>query len=182
MKVLKIVLLLIAFIVLVLFLMLMQAGIFKTVTASEKVMGPYTLVYESYKGDYNNTGKVFDRVYRKLKADGIITSRGLGVYYDDPATTPAGQQRSDCGSVIEEADLQKLEAVKAKYNVMQILKKECIVVEFPFKNYLTYMLGPSKAYPVMVNFAMKKGYKVTRAYELYDNPGKLVYYVFEINK
>ena len=70
-------------------------GIFSSVSVIEKEMGPYTLVYDSFVGDYKDTGPVFAGIHELLLKDGIPTIDGIGIYHDDPAQVPAGQRRSD---------------------------------------------------------------------------------------
>ncbi|MFA5879644.1 MAG: GyrI-like domain-containing protein [Candidatus Margulisiibacteriota bacterium] len=175
---------LIAIIILAIILLLFLGymGVFSKVTISEKEMGPYTLVYQSFVGPYQKTGKVFSEVYEKLKTDGIITEKGLGIYYDNPQTVPSDKLKSDCGSVIEGKNIVLFEKVKDKYQVKNIDKKLCLVGEFPIKNSFSYMLGAMKVYPILMNYAKEKNYKIDLSYELYDMPNKVTYYVFVISK
>ncbi|MBU0574485.1 MAG: GyrI-like domain-containing protein, partial [Candidatus Margulisbacteria bacterium] len=124
-------------------------GYFGTPQVTEQEMGPYTIAYESFVGPYAESGKVFDRLFKSLKTDGVEATRGFGIYYDDPAITPKDQLRSDCGIIIEEQNLKKLAQLKKKYLFMTIPRQKYLVVEFPIKNMLSYMIGPMKAYPAM---------------------------------
>lgn len=157
-------------------------GVFSTPAAAEKVMGPYTLVYDSYVGDYKETGKVFDRIHNSLAADGITATKGIGIYYDNPSKTPKDQLRSDCGSVLEEKDSARVAELEKKYKVKMIPQQESVVTEFPVRNVLSYMIGPMKAYPALMQYAQQKGYKSGMMYELYDMPAKKIYFVMEIAK
>lgn len=182
MKWLKIIGILAAAAVVLVVVFLGYMGMFSAPGVDERGMGPYTIVYESFTGPYKDTGKVFEKVYVALKADGIETTRGLGIYYDNPADVPADKLRSDCGSVVEEADLAKLKKLGSKYNVKVIPRSESAVVEFPIKNMLSYFIGPMKCYPVLSKHAEAKGYAYGMCYELYDMPAKKIYFVMEIEK
>jgi len=156
-------------------------GMFSTLEPVERVMGPYTFVYEEFAGPYRDTGPVFDKVNAALEKEGIQPPRGLGIYYDDPAKVPADKLRSKCGSIIEGENLKKFEKVKEKFKVIVIEKSRGVVVEFPIKNALSYMIGPMKCYPFMAKYIQEKGYKLKgNAYELYDIPGAKTLYVFPL--
>jgi hypothetical protein len=59
-------------------------------------------------------------------------------------------------------------------------KKISIVIEFPKKNMLSYMIGPIKCYPALMKYAQEKSYKMAAPYELYNN--EKILYVMEIVK
>lgn len=140
-------------------------------------------MYEEFTGAYKDTGPVFDRVYKALQKEGINTTRGLGIYFDDPRKVAEEKLRSHCGSIIEEKDLPKFEKVKAKFKVVTIKKSKSVFVEFPIKTALSYMVGPMKCYPALSKYVKEKGYGMSgNAYELYDMPAKKTFYVFPIKE
>jgi hypothetical protein len=157
-------------------------GMFSSVLVIEKEMGPYTLVYDSFVGDYKDTGPVFARIHESLLKDGITTTDGIGIYHDDPAKVPAGQRRSDCGSVLPEKDLSRVPELQQKYRIMVLEKKKSMVAVFPVKNSLSYMLGPMKGYKALMDYAGAKGYRLAEPYEYYDMAGKRVCFVMPIEK
>jgi hypothetical protein len=181
MKILKWVLIVLLVLVLIVVGFLAYLGVFSSVAVVEKEMGPYTVVYERFVGPYQETGKVFEKVYKSLTADKIETTVGIGVYYDDPKTTPADKFRSDCGAAIADKDVSKVKALK-KYKLMSIAKKPCLVVEFPIKNMLSYMIGPMKAYPELMKHATANKVNVALVYEVYDMSAKKACYVMQIKK
>lgn len=164
------------------FAILAYMGALTEPSVSEAKMGPYLLVYEEYVGPYMNTGKVFDKVYNAVKNDGIETTRGLGIYFDDPSRVPADKLRSECGVVIEGKDASKFAAVSKKYMSKKIKASDSLVVEFPIRNAFSYMVGPMKAYPALAKYARSKNYKMAGAYELYDHPAGKIFFVMEISK
>ncbi len=159
---------------------LANIGIFFTPVATEMVTGPYTFVYEEFIGDYKESGVVFDRIYKAMEDEGIKTERGIGIYFDDPKVVPADKLRSHCGIIIEEKDLDKVPELEKKFKVGQIEKAESVVVEFPIKGSLSYMIGPMKCYPVMGEYANEKGYNMTTTYEIYDEASKKILFVMGI--
>jgi hypothetical protein len=182
MKILKWFLIVIAVLALLLVLFLAYMGMIFPLKTYESKMGPYTIAYESYIGPYGETGPVFTKVYESVKADGIETTKGLGIYYDDPGKVSADKLRSDCGIVIEQSDLAKFNKVRRKYNVKKLPQKDSIVIEFPIRNALSYFMGPMRAYPALTKYVEEKGYKFGMPYELYNEPEKKVYFIMEIVK
>jgi hypothetical protein len=77
------------------------------------------------------------------------------VYYDDPANT-SGTLRSDVGSVISQKDLSKLNKKSSDYKLKVVEGGDKVVIEFPYKNALSYMVGPMKVYPVMNKYLIEK--------------------------
>jgi hypothetical protein len=58
-----------------------------------------------------------------------------------------------------------------------------MVVEFPLKNSLSYMIGPMKVYPVIAKYMKDKGYNnEVPMVELYDMMAKKIYYIANITK
>ncbi|MCK5243546.1 GyrI-like domain-containing protein [bacterium] len=157
-------------------------GMLGSLQVVEKEMGPYSLVYDSHLGPYKETGPLFDKVYKQLQAEGIQTRLGLGIYYDDPRTVPADKLRSECGVVLEDKDLDRIEELKEKYQVKTLEKRPSMVVVFPVRNSLSYMLGPMKGYPALMKYARQKGYQISMTYELYDEAAKKVYFVATFEK
>jgi hypothetical protein len=154
-------------------------GMFNGVKVSMRNVGPYTYVYESFIGPYKDTGKVFDRVYKELRADGVHTDSAIGIYYDDPNTVKASKLHSDCGCILEEKDLSRLPALLEKYKIKTVGAKMRLAAEFPYRNVLSYMIGPAKVYPVLMSEALKNGSKVVSVFEVYDMTEKKILYVIE---
>ena len=182
MKILKWILIVILVLLLLVLAFLAYMGFFSSLKIYEAKKGPYVIAFERFVGPYAKTGPVFDRVYKGLKAEGIETKRGLGIYYDDPSRVPAEELRSDCGVVIETKDLPRFRKVKHKFKVKWIPKKDSVVLEFPIRNMLSYMMGPMKAYPALMKYAKEKGYKIKMTYELYDESKKKIFFVMVIAK
>jgi len=182
MKILKWILIVIIVIVLLVIGFLAYMGIFSPMKPYESKMGPFTIAYENFVGPYGKTGPVFARVSEALKAEGITTARGLGIYYDNPSQVPADKLRSDCGIVIEEKDLAKFNKLKTKFKVKELAQNDSVVVEFPIRNAVSYMIGPMKAYPALMKYAGEKNYKGTMTYELYDEAHGKAFFVMVIEK
>jgi hypothetical protein len=160
--------------------LLWYAGMLERPRISEQEMGPYTMMYQSFTGDYKKTKPVFDEVYENLKKEGFSSSTGMGIYYDNPATVPADRLRSDCGAVLEGTALEHRADLAKKYPVKTIERQQCVVAVLPIRSALSYMTGPMKAYPALGRYLQKKGYTVGLAYEIYDMRNKKIFYVMTI--
>jgi hypothetical protein len=57
-----------------------------------------------------------------------------------------------------------------------------VVVEFPYKNELSYVIGPARAYPVIMKYAKENKLAMKIAYEIYDTLEKKIYYIMEVAK
>lgn len=157
-------------------------GGFNKVEVKEQNMGPYTIAYTEFVGDYSLVGPSMDKVYQALSGAGILSATGVGIYYDDPAVVAPENLRSDVGAIVVGSDITKVpqsEDIKIK----NIAGKTSIVAEFPIKNGVSYMAGTIKVYPVLKKYMIEKGYSSeVPVMELYDMVAKKIYYVIEITK
>ncbi len=148
----------------------------------EQMMGPYTIGYTEFVGDYSLVGPSMDKVYGTLSGAGILSATGIGIYYDDPAVVSGENLRSDVGAVVVGDEITRVpqsEGIKIK----NIGGKLSMVAEFPIKSAVSYMAGVMKVYPVLQKYMTEKGYSnEVPVMELYDMVAKKIYYVIEITK
>jgi len=145
-------------------------------------MGPYTMAYVNFTGNYGKVWPSMTKVYEALSGAGITTITGAGVYYDDPAVVTGSELRSDVGAIIDAKDIGKLVANK-DIKITTLTAGTKIVVEFPLKNSLSYMIGPMKAYPAITQYMKEKWYtSEVPMVELYDMVAKKIYYMTNIAK
>jgi hypothetical protein len=162
--------------------LLIYSGYYQKIKIWEQEMGPYTVVYKEHKGDYSKIKTVMDSVYASLKKEGIETTRGVGIYYDNPMVTPKEELKSLGGCILEENQLGKVSELQSKnYLVKQIDKKQSLVTEFPFTTPLSIMLGVVKVYPEINRYIKEKGYKNNAIMEIYDMLNKKITYRMELN-
>ncbi|MBN1532618.1 MAG: hypothetical protein JXA20_08150 [Spirochaetes bacterium] len=155
-------------------------GVFSSPQVSVSFTGPYTFAYEEFVGDYKESGPVFDRVYRALATAGFNTTRGIGVYFDNPAEVPADKLRSHCGVLIDRGDAARINLLEKQFKIGRIGLQRSMVAEFPIKGTLSYMIGPMRAYPALADYAKGKGYGIHVSYEVYDENSKTIYYIVPI--
>jgi len=155
-------------------------GGFKKLNVEEKMVGPYTMAYTAYVGDYSKVGPSMDKVYEVLSWAGIFSATGVGIYYDDPAVVSGEDLRSDVGAIVVWSDITKVPQ-SAEIKIKNIGGKQSMVVEFPIKNSVSYMAGVIKVYPILKKYMQEKGYSnEVPVMELYDMVAKKIYYVVEI--
>ena len=68
-------------------------------------IAPFTgvrLAAVSHRGDYQEIGRAFERVYAWAGARGFIgpATRSIGIYFDDPESVPLKDRRSEAGLVV----------------------------------------------------------------------------------
>lgn len=145
-------------------------------------MGPYTIAYVHFVGNYGKVWPSMTKVYEALSGAGIISYTGVGIYYDDPAIISWDALRSDIGASIDPQDASKLIDDK-DIQITTLAAGNKIVVEFPLKNTFSSMIGPMRVYPVISKYMKENGYTTEiPMMELYDMVAKKIYYIAEVRK
>ena len=158
-------------------------GYFCKIQLAEKEVGPYTVAYAEHIGPYTKVGPVMDQVYNDLIAENIKPTLGYGEYFSNPKITPKEELRSEVGSIIEENDISKLDRTGVKYKVKTLAKNNSLVAEFPYKNILSFMIGPMKVYPAMQKYMDKNNMEWTEdmpSMEIYNMEKKVITFVVNI--
>lgn len=157
---------------------LVQAGLFYTVQVTEGMSGPYTLVYLEQTGNYSKAGDTGMKVYQDLVKDfGITTTKGFGIYLDDPKTVPEAELRSEVGCILEGDDVKKITLLKSKFKVKNLDAKKSMIASHPFNNPFSIMLGITKVYPLFAKTAAIRKSEFTVTMEIYDMPAKKIIYI-----
>ena len=183
MKTLKIILIIIGvLVVLILGIYACNSG-FKKVEIRIEKQGGEVMVYETVTGDYMQTPEVADKIYHALlDNENIATTKGIGIFYDDPSKVAKENCRSEVGCIVNEADSATIAMLSEKYLVKILPEQEYIVTEFPMKGFMTIMIGMMKVYPALDKFSKQHGYCESPITEIYDNVNKKTTYRQEIVK
>jgi hypothetical protein len=182
MKIFKVTVIVIAVIFIILLLVLSRYGLFASVNVSEKVVGPYLLIYKKHIGDYKNVGPVMDEMYRDLKNNySMETTKGFGLYYDDPRQVDKAQLRSIVGCIVEGKTREDLSKVSSKCDVREYPSSKSVVAEFPYKGKISIFIGIMKVYPVLGTYIKEHQYNQTPIMELYDMPNERIEYISSMN-
>ncbi|MDD5224930.1 MAG: GyrI-like domain-containing protein [bacterium] len=157
-------------------------GMFAKVTISEQETGPYWLVYEKYIGDYKNVGPVMTKLSEELKKkESIETSRGFGLYYDNPQEVAKDKLRSLVGCILEEKDTSKIQGLQAKYNIKSYPVSKSVVASFPYRGHPSIFVGIFKVYPKFFSYLKDHNFTPVPLMELYDLPNKKIIYIGSVN-
>jgi len=141
-------------------------------------MWPYTIVYSDYIWDYKNVWPVMDGIYSILKKAGIQQIAWIWIYHDNPEKVPVDQLRSQIGSVIDAEDISKIADLWLSYQTQIVAKSQNLVVSFPYKNKISYMIWAMKVYPFLNSYISSKWYTIEDPMiEIYDTTNKTIYYM-----
>ncbi len=180
MKTVKIIVFVLLILIVLIFVIGAILGIFTKVSVVEKQEGGFKVVGLEYTGPYQQSGKYMKEVTEKLKEAGISDNMGFGIYYDDPKTTPADKCRSYVGAVLDKKEYDKVEQLKTKgFRIDSLAMAPSVIVEFPIKSSLSYMIGAMKAYPAISAFMVERSLKPGLAIELYDMKEKKITYIMQ---
>jgi hypothetical protein len=154
-------------------------GAFATISVTDAQKGPFVLVYKVHTGPYRGTADIQDEVFNTLRTEfSIGTTRGFGLYYDNPENVPQSNLRSIAGCILESKDLAKTDAIKAKYKVAQFPQSKVVYTEFPFKGIMSIMVSLSRVYPAIAEYMKQNNHRNSPIMEIYDIPaGKIKYVV-----
>ena len=178
MKILKIVLVVIVSFVIVGIGLYSYYGGFTKVDVRLASQGGETVVYNEIIGDYSQSGLVMDTIYKYLKDnEQIVTTKGFGIYFDNPQKVKKSKLRSEAGCIIETKDVEKVSALTGDFKIKVLPEKQYIVAEFPYEGKLSIMVSLMKVYPALKKYAEKNGFDTNGAVmEIYDIPnGKILY-------
>ncbi len=173
----KTTLIIIAVIVLLLVFVYAYYGGFKKINILVTKSGGETMVYESVTGDYKQTPKYTDKIYYALLNDEKIeTTKGIGIFYDNPNNVAKEQLRSEVGCLLDHADSAVVAQLSGQYKLKTLPVDDYIVTEFPMKGGLSFMIGILRVYPALNKFSQENGYKDSPITEIYDVPNKKIIY------
>jgi DNA gyrase inhibitor GyrI len=173
MKALKIILIILGAIIVLLFAVYALNGGFKKIKIRIEEQGGEIMVYENVIGDYMQTPVITEKIYKLLLNDEKIeTKKGIGIFYDNPATVEKEKLRSEVGCIVENVDSLTLAMLSEKFLVKTIPVKEYIVTEFPMKGVASIMIGIMRVYPALHQYGEKHGYCPSAIIEIYDNEAK----------
>jgi len=183
-KVVKILLVIVIGAVVILTAIYAYYGGFRSVNFEVKETGGETFVYENVTGDYSQSPVVMDSIYYALLNDlKIETTKGAGIYYDNPQHVDKSKLRSEIGCMLDsEVDSLKMVQLNNRFKVKTLPKTNYIVTEFPNKGMMSTFVGIMKVYPAMTGFVEKNGYKNSPVMEIYDVPTMTIIYRMEAEK
>ncbi len=180
MKILKITALIFGLLLLMLLGFLQYMGYFTKTVIEEKDYGGFIVAGMDVVGPYEKVGESIEKVNLKLKQLEVSSTKGFGIYYDDPKMVAREKCRSFVGSIVDDNHASKLNSiVSAGLKVDTIKLTRSILSEFPLKNPVSYMIGPMKVYPKLSEYITTKKLKVGLSYEIYDRDQSKITFVMQ---
>lgn len=180
MKLLKKIMLVVTVLVVLATCFLWYMGYFSSLKIEDKEEGGYMVVGKEVIGPYSDVGKHMLDVDNKLRELGINSTKGFGIYYNDPNTTPKEKCRSLVGNIVEIKDLEKIKNLQLDgFKKDSIPVAKAVVSEFPIKNTISYMIGPMKVYPKFSQYMTERNYKPVLSFEIYDMAQKKIIFVMQ---
>jgi hypothetical protein len=154
-------------------------GVFSRVTVAEKRVDALNVVFTKHTGDYSTVGPPMDSLYKQLRdREGIATTRGFGLYYDNPRQVEKAKLRSVVGCVLDAADTGKAALLAGKgYRTAVIPASNSVCAEFPMKGMPSIIIGIFKVYPELMRYQKEKNIPQRPIMELYDTPRKKTVYM-----
>jgi len=159
-----------------------QYGLFATVKAGEVEKPAYWLAYKVHKGDYRLSGQVMDEVYNSLLNDHQIeTTKGFGLYFDNPQEVSTDQLRSVVGCIIENEQQALQLSLNSDLSVAQFPASKVVQATFPYRGEPSIALGIFKVYPVLMTEIYEKKYDMKPIMEIYDQPNEVIEYSMSLD-
>ena len=154
-------------------------GVFYRVRVVEKHIGAVAVVYTKHIGEYSKVGPPMDSIYRQLKdREHVTTTRGFGLYYDNPQEVTKEKLRSVVGCVLDDADTGALALLAENgYQTAVIPASNSVYAEFPMKGMPSIIIGIFKVYPRIMRYQKENHIPQKPIMELYDTPGRKIGYI-----
>lgn len=183
MKITKIILVVLGVVIVTALAMFWYAGAFSRLTVQEKICNQYIIAGKTFTGAYHTVSKPMDQVDSLLRSNNIQSTQGFGIYYDDPKSTPKEKCRSFVGNVINASDVQRLQLLKLSDIIIDTIESQpSLIIDFPSRSSLSYMVGPMRAYPLLVSYLTDKNYSPVMVCEIYDTPEHTTHFIMQIQK
>lgn len=180
MKTLKIILIALLILILLVVGLYWYVGGFYSVTIKKEIADGYFVAGKEFTGPYNKIMPTMNYVDSALRSKGINCTVGFGIYYDDPKVTPQENCRSFVGNVINKSDSTTLEVIK-KLGLRSdsVANAPALIIEFPIRSSMSYMVGPMKVYPAFTKYLEENKLQGTFSMEVYDVPNKKILYIMQ---
>jgi len=175
----KIVLLIVAVLILVVVAFYGYYGGFSHISSKVEIAGGETVVYENLTGDYSQAGQIADKIYYSLLNDyHIETTKGFGLYYDNPMHVDKDKLRSEVGCMLDNQidSLQQL-GISQKFHIKTLPVQNSVIMEFPYNGSISIFIGIFRVYPALEKYLSEHNLNASGpVMEIYDVPNEKIYY------
>jgi hypothetical protein len=142
-------------------------GGFAQVSIERGSYGPADIVYTTHRGSYSGLGDSWERFQSEWEAAGATECDSLAVYLDSPQETAEEDLRSILACRIDTASQADRAALESAFPSFTIPQSDALLATHPYKNYLSFMVGPVRVYPAMEKRMADDGLEASIAIELY---------------
>ncbi len=161
-------------------LFLWYSGAFSTIEIEERDEGPFYVVGIERVGNYQESGIYMDSVYNKLIEIDVKTTKGFGIYWDNPNDVPPEECKSMVGCIVNEQDtVRKREIEKLNLVFQRVGVTKCVAVDYPYKNMVSMVFGIIRVYPKISEYLKENNLSPTVSMEIYDEENEKITYLME---
>lgn len=148
-------------------------GGYQQVTVIRDSFGPTEIYYSIHKGAYKDIGASWEKFQKDWESVGINECESLAIYLDGPDTEPE-KLRSVLGCRLDGLTIDQRKLVTEKFKTFALPKMNGLAASFPFKNFLSYFLAPTKVYPKFQEILIAESAETSVAIEVYGGSSKSV--------
>ncbi|ORY78323.1 hypothetical protein LY90DRAFT_501090 [Neocallimastix californiae] len=173
-----------------------ELGFFYKINVIRDKVPKMTVAGIRFKGPYQNTGKPFNELEKKI-TEANIDVIYIGLYFDQVQNVPADKLRSFVGAIIKNPNEETLNKLKEmELEIIEIEENdESLQAYYPYTNMkilepFSMMCAPMRVYPAMTKFleqhpeVFKSGYddykgKNIPCFEIYDSVAGNTRYILQ---
>ncbi len=154
--------------------LLFRHGLTQTVRFEREEVAAMNLAYRLHIGDYTQSGKSMDAVYRQLQEQNVHEVTGFGLYYDNPGTTPKEELRALTGCIIPDtSEFERIHDIKTTV----LPASTALVATFPYKSNFSIAMGALKVYTALAKYRKLHETPEAPVMEIYDMKNSQIIYV-----
>ncbi|ORX45575.1 hypothetical protein BCR36DRAFT_358091 [Piromyces finnis] len=174
--------------------LLHDIGFFSKIIVKRDKTPKMTIAGVRFRGPYQNTGKSFQELEKKL-TEAKIDVLYCGLYYDDLQKVPADKLRTFIGAIIKNPNEETLSKLKElELEIIEIEEQEEAIHGYhqmssiKMLQSISFMTAPMRVYPAMTKYIEQNpeitGYvrsdyegKNLPCYEIYDREAKQIHFI-----
>ncbi|MDZ4726851.1 MAG: hypothetical protein SH817_11895 [Leptospira sp.] len=143
-------------------------GGFQSIAVDEVDFSSTEIAIYLHKGSYQKIGESWDKFDKEWKEKIGEKCLMLSLYFDPPGT-PEDELRSVLACDLKLVPKDKLAKVYENFKTFKVPANKALHATFPFKNKMSFMIGPMKVYPQMDKVLNQSGIVPPLAIEIYGN-------------
>ncbi|MDD2563859.1 MAG: hypothetical protein PHU27_06555 [Salinivirgaceae bacterium] len=167
-------------VLLAMFLFLLRQGLFRRIKPTIEYIGGYAITKQYYEGDPKDVMTMLEQQIETLKKLDIGYAHPLCTYLEIPSKDDK-ISKTEIGFVLYKGSKERLIELGKQIPLDTFVKKERIVVRFPFKSKFSIQFGIMKAYPALQQYAKKHNFEPGNITELYNGLEKRIEYMMDFS-